>query len=77
MQQAHCPKHGYGQRHVQTAYGLKCLACIHERQKTPQLWAVEYPGFLQTVCRRFESKERAEQWARQAGVYGRARIVPA
>ena len=69
----HCPKHGYGQKHVPTAYGPKCLACIHERRTAPR-WRVEYPGFLQYVAREFETQERAEQWARQAGVYGRARI---
>lgn len=31
---------------------------------------VRYPGFLQYVERTFESMERAEQWARQCGVFG-------
>lgn len=35
---------------------------------------VTYSGFLQKVCRVFESKSRAVQWARQCGVYDRATI---
>jgi hypothetical protein len=30
---------------------------------------VTYKGFLETVTRTFENMERAEQWARQVGVY--------
>ena len=37
-------------------------------------WTVRYQGFLQTVERSFPSKQRAEQWARQCGVYKIATI---
>lgn len=35
---------------------------------------VEYSGMFGPVCRAFATPQRAEQWARQSGVYGRARI---
>ncbi len=38
---------------------------------------VTYPGFLQPVSRTFPNRERAEQWARQVGVFTRATIKPA
>ena len=38
-------------------------------------WIVSYLGFLQYVVRRFPTRERAEQWARQAGVYDKATIT--
>lgn len=38
---------------------------------------VTYPGFLQTVTRRFPSRKAAEQWARQAGVFARATFARA
>ena len=38
------------------------------------MWTVHYKGFLQNVVRRFSTRERAEQWARQCGVFGRAII---
>lgn len=37
---------------------------------------VTYSGFLQTVTRDFPTLERAEQWARQAGVFARATFAP-
>jgi len=30
-------------------------------------WRVSYRGFLQDIVRFFPTRERAEQWARQAG----------
>jgi hypothetical protein len=33
---------------------------------------VTYAGFLGPVARTFETRERAEQWARQVGVFDRA-----
>lgn len=37
-------------------------------------YKLSYSGFLQTVIRYFDSLERAEQWARQVGVYRIAKI---
>lgn len=45
--------------------------------KQPEQWTVTYRGFLQAVTRAFKTKERAEQWARQVGVYNRALIAKA
>lgn len=36
---------------------------------------VTYAGFLQRIVRTFPNRERAEQWARQVGVYRRATIT--
>lgn len=41
------------------------------------MWIVSYPGFLQQVTRVFESRERAEQWARQVGKFDRCTITRA
>lgn len=30
---AHCPAHGYGAPHVETAHGPRCLRCINERRR--------------------------------------------
>lgn len=37
-------------------------------------WVVRYSGFLQQVERRFPTRERAEQWARQVGMFDRCTI---
>lgn len=38
------------------------------------MYGVTYDGFLQRVTRIFPTRERAEQWARQAGVFKIAKI---
>lgn len=38
-------------------------------------WIVSYTGFLGPVVREFDTRERAEQWANQAGVLGIAKIT--
>ena len=40
-------------------------------------YTVTYRGFLQPVVRTFQTRERAEQWARQVGIYHRAIITKA
>ena len=43
------------------------------------VWSVTYCGFLSgrfDITRMFATRERAEQWARQAGVYNRSHIAP-
>ena len=42
--------------------------------KGTEMWTVTYRGFLQTVSRSFDTKERAIQWARQCGVFEIATI---
>ena len=39
-------------------------------------YTVTYTGFLQTITRTFPTKQRAEQWAQQVGVFDKAIIVP-
>lgn len=36
---------------------------------------VTYPGFLQQVTRDFPTRDRAEQWARMAGVWAVAKFT--
>lgn len=50
------------------------LRAVMSTHTEPELWQVRYSG-LRTVSRSFPTRERAEQWARQAGVYGRATIT--
>lgn len=50
------------------------LALAAQADKRPQ-WTVVYSGFLQTVTRRFNSRHRAEQWARQVGIFNRCTIA--
>ncbi len=38
---------------------------------------VTYSGFFFSISRTFPTRERAEQWARQVGVYSIATILPA
>lgn len=38
------------------------------------MYTVTYKGFLQTVVRTFKTLERAQEWARQVGVFDIATI---
>lgn len=42
---------------------------------TQAITTVSYHGFLGIIVRTFDSRERAEQWARQAGVFSTATIT--
>ena len=41
---------------------------------TKTKYIAEYQGFLKTIRREFDSKERAETWARQVGQFNNVKI---
>ena len=53
---------------------LQDTGLIEDPDESPHV--VTYAGFLQTVTRTFNNRERAEQWARRVGVYDWATIKP-
>ena len=55
--------------------GALARAGLYTPLPVKPVYVVTFPGFLQQVERIFPNRERAEQWARQVGVFRQAKIT--